>query len=288
METAVKICRILYNTLSEETCVGTISYFDRNEIDVESPIGIVRILSGETLLPFSCLVTEQQPFTSLSIFHGMQVTLRAKEIDIPDADYTVSLTLAEPTDLSVSGKGLFLPVDLPQRLRYLQRAVEISAEQGEFSGLILENGPAAPYDMSGRLDTLAEAFSDEDAQQLRAAASACAGLGSGRTPASDSLLAGFILGYCAFSAALGRREEHILSVTEPVVAGAYENTTRESAFWLLLAARGLCEEDGCQLFRCLFSDKIYTSVLACASRAAAQNGCDWLTGVYAYLKHCKY
>lgn len=284
MENAIKICKYLFSSLVAGPYEGEIIYIDRFEVDVDSPIGIVRLFSEGVLRPYSCLVPSTINFSSLQVTLGMKVFLGPEEIDINDADFEISLKMVEHVDLSANALGLFLPMDLKQRLRYLQRAVELCDDKGCFSDLLAASAPV-PYSMDRKILELTNAVKNEEAEAIRLAAKECAGLGEGRFPASDNLLCGYILAYSAFCCSMGRKWDHIKKVNLAILEGAISNTTRESGLLIWLAANGLTDEDGCQLFRFLFSDKAYPSLLASSSASLKRNGCDWMIGICSFLHY---
>lgn len=284
MENALKICKHLCLALNENPCEGEIIYLDRFEMDVQSPLGIVRFFSEGVLRPYSCLVPSTVNFAQLSVSIGTKVFLGAEEVDINDADVEISLKLAAKVDLSVEALGLFLPMDLKQRFRYLQRAIELSDDKAYFSALVSGHSPV-PYAINERLSKLSAAVKAENIQDILSAAKECAGLGEGRYPASDQLLCGYLQAFMAFSCSMGRKRENVQTLSMAILEGAVANTTQESGFLMWLASNGLSDEDGCQLFRGLFSDKSYSGLLACASASVSRNGPDWLIGVCAFLRY---
>ena len=283
MENVLKICKHLFFALSEEACEGEIIYIDHNELDVDSANGIIRIFSDGVLRPYSCLVPSTVNFASLGLILGGKVFLGPEEIDLNSGDTVFSLKMSEKTDLSCNALGLFLPIDLKQRFRYLQRAVELSSNAGCFQDLLLSS-ESVPYSMDGLLTHLTEAVKREELEAICEAAKNCSGLGNGRYPASDSLLCGFMQAYAAFSCAMGRNWEHVRQINLAVLKGAALNTSRDSGFMLWLASNGLSDEQGCYLFRCLLSDKSYPNLLGAATSAVSQNGSDWMIGICSFLR----
>lgn len=288
MENAVQICRRLRLALEEQEYLGEITAVEPRELTVEIPVGSVKIISGDSLRPFSCRLEGLQPFHTMGLVPGGQVLLNASSIDFPGTDLEISLKLASETDLSVRAGGLFMPADYAQRLSYLQRALELSADKGVFSELLLNTGAPVPMDMKNRLSALAAAVREEDISAIETAAAECAGLGAENIPASDMVLSGAMAAYTALGCALGRNPENVDPLTEAVFRGAAGNTNREAAFQLALAAAGLADEEGCQLFRCLFSDRAYTTLLSASVSAAARSGGDWLSGAGAFLQYFRF
>lgn len=284
-ERAVKICKQLYAALNNKPCEGAVSYVDEAEIDIDSPIGIVRFFSQGLLRPYSCLVPVTMNFEALSLTIGMKVFLDSNEIDIEGTDTLISLKMAEQVDLAVNSVGMFLPIDLKQRLPYLERAVELNNEKGEICNDISQDDP---YSLRKKLSALSKAVQEESYDDVLAAAKECAGFGSSRFPASDSLLCGYMLALSAYSYSMERNMEHVKRINQAILEGAAANTSRESGFLLWLASNGLADEDGCLFFRALFSDKPYQSLLASASAAIAQNGCDWMAGICLFIRYFAY
>lgn len=283
MENADKICSRLRRALEEGPFTGEVTNVEEHEITIELPVGTMHVISGESLRPFSLRVDSVQPFPAFGIEPGSRVLVSTQGVDFPDTELEISLALATDADLSVRAGALFMPDDLKLRLSYLSRALELSAEKGTFSEIALSTGASVPMEMDRRLGTLFEAMTGSDMTKIETAAADCAGLGEGEIPASDRLLGGVIEAYTAFGCALGRKEERVDEITEAIFRGAAANTTGEAAFHLAIAAAGLADEEMCQLFRCLFSDRSYTALLSAAVSAAGRSGADALSGVSALL-----
>lgn len=115
METILKICKHLFSALAGEPCEGEIIYADRYEMDVDSPIGIVRFFSDGVLRPYSCLLPSSVSFSGFTSVPGGKVFLGPEEIDLNAEDTVFSLKLSEKVNLSCNAPGLFLPIDLKHR-----------------------------------------------------------------------------------------------------------------------------------------------------------------------------
>lgn len=286
MENAVQICSRLRRALEGRSYRGEVTSVEAREIVVELPVGTMRVILGDALRPFSCKVEGVQPFHTIGIHPGSLVLADESLVTFPDTELEISLKLATNADLSVRAGGLFMPADLKSRLSYLGRALELSAGKGEFSEMLLNTGAGVPYGMDMRVRKLLKAMSSEDFPAIEEAAADCAGLGEGMIPASDMLLSGVMTAYTALGCALGRKEERVDAVNEAVFRGAAGNTAQEAVFQLALAAAGLADEETCQLFRCLFSDRSYPNLLSAAMLSVQQSGGDVVTGIGTGLAHC--
>ena len=125
METAERICKRFHSYLLSGEYTGRVTIVTGEKLEIETGFGIVSILNAGALQPFSCFVSGIQPFTAMAVATGMDVLLDKKGIAIPDADFSVDVTLAEDVDLTIECMvNLFLPVDISIRARYLHRIVE--------------------------------------------------------------------------------------------------------------------------------------------------------------------
>ena len=113
METAEKICKRFHSYLLSGEYTGKITSITGEKLDIGTSFGTVSVLNAGALQPFSCSVSGIQPFTAMELQTGMDVLLDRKGIAIPDADFSVDVTLAEDVDLSIECMvNLFLPVDI--------------------------------------------------------------------------------------------------------------------------------------------------------------------------------
>ena len=136
------------------------------------------------------------------------------------------------------------------------------------------------------LPRLHAAFREQDPAECREASALIAGLGVGLIPPSDRLLCGYMAGYAALSAALGRSFSRVLEMTRELAGSAAQHTTELSAAFLLQSGEGLVSEDIFQLLRNVFSDAPYSGLVAAANRIATMplgGGADLLVGVYLAL-----
>ena len=213
---------------------------------------------------------------------GMDVLLDQRVIAIPDADFSVDVTLAEDVDLTIECMvNLFLPVDISIRARYIHRIVEQYSANEDLSMLLI--APDSLPDLQrirGSLQDLSQAFFEQDPLRIEQAAADCSGFGSGLVPASDGLLCGYMACFSCLSYALGRSRETVLGMTQAAAAGAAANTNENGAMVLLQAGEGMVSEDVFQLLRSLFSDIPYTSLAAWGNRTArSANGVNILVGI---------
>ena len=218
----------------------------------------------------------------MEIRSGMDVLLDKKGIAIPDAEFSVDVTLAEDVDLTIECMvNLFLPVDISIRARYIHRIVEQYSSSEDLSLLII--APDSLPDLQRireSLQDLSMAFFEQDLEHIQRAAAACSGFGSGVVPASDALLCGYMACFSCLSYALGRSRDMVLNITRTVAAGGASNTNESGAISLLQAGEGIVAEDLFQLLRSLFSDIPYTSLSAWGNRTAkGTNGVNTLVGV---------
>ncbi len=293
IEFATKICKRFHAYMRLGPAQGRIASVFNRAVNIETPYGLVTLLSSEyDLHPFSCVLGAMRSFTQLPIKEGAPVLLEDETIVIPSAELTIDVSAASDLDLSVDAlTNLFLPLDMSLRLRHLHRVVEQYGEADGLSPLIVEELRKNPYCelIAPRLPRLDQAFVEGDPEEAGAAASELAGCGVGLTPSSDDLLSGYFLAYAALSQALGRSRERILALTRAAAAGAAAHTTELSASFLLKSGEGLAAESAFALLRALFSDASYPTLAAEATKVAAfgqTSGTDILVGMYlAITKH---
>jgi hypothetical protein len=282
METAEKICKRFHSYLLTGEYTGRVTGITGDKLEIETAFGIVCVLNAGALQPFSCLVSGIQPFTAMNFQQGMDVLLDKKGIDIPDADFSVDVTLAEDVDLSIECMvNLFLPVDISIRARYLHRIVEQYSANEDLSLLIIAPDSIPDLQrMRAAMQDLSQAFFEQDLEHIQQAAASCSGFGSGIVPASDALLCGYMACFSCLSYALGRSRDTVLSMTRAAAAGGTSNTNEHGTIALLQAGEGIVPEDVFQLLRTLFSDIPYTSLSAWGNRTAkGANGVNLLVGI---------
>lgn len=282
METAERICKRFHSYLLSGEYSGRVTAVTGEKLDIETNFGIVSVQNAGALQPFSCFVSGIQPFSAMDIQPGMDVLLDKKGIVIPDADFSVDVTLAEDVDLSIECMvNLFLPVDISIRARYIHRIVERYSANEDLSLLVIapDNAPQLQR-IQAALSELSQAFFEQDLAHIERAAASCSGFGSGVVPASDALLCGYMACFSCLSYALGRSRETVLNVTRAAAAGGASNTNENGAIALLQAGEGIVREDVFQLLRSLFSDIPYTSLSAWGNRTAkGSNGVNILSGI---------
>ena len=282
METAEKICKRFHSYLLSGEYTGRVTAITGEKLDIVTNFGTVSVLNTGALLPFSCFVSGIQPFTAMDLQTGMDVLLDKKGIAIPDADFSVDVTLAEDVDLSVECMvNLFLPVDISIRARYIHRIIEHFSASEDLSLLVIAPDEAAELQrVKESLQELSAAFFEQDLAHIANAAGKCSGFGSGVVPASDAMLCGYIACFSCLSYALGRSRETVLNMTRAAASGGAANTNENGAAALLQAGEGIVREDVFQLLRSLFSDIPYTSLSAWGNRTAkGSNGVNILVGI---------
>ncbi len=282
METAERICKRFHSYLNAGEYSGRITTITGEKLEVETTFGTVSILSAGALQPFSCFVSGIQPFTAMELKQGMDVLLDKRGIAVPDADFSVDVTLAEDVDLTIECMvNLFLPVDISIRDRYIRRIVEQYSANEDLSMLLI--APDSVPDLQRiriALQDLSQAFFEQDPAHIEQAAAACSGFGSGLVPASDGLLCGYMACFSCLSYALGRSRETVLGITRAAAAGGVANTNENGAAALLQTGEGMVPEEVFQLLRSLFSDIPYTSLSAWGNRTAkGPNGVNVLVGI---------
>ena len=282
METAERICKRFHSYLISGEYTGRVGAITGDKLEIETSFGVVGIQNAGALQPFCCFVSGIQPFTAMEIRSGMDVLLDKKGIAIPDAEFSVDVTLAEDVDLTIECMvNLFLPVDISIRARYIHRIVEQYSSSEDLSLLII--APDSLPDLQRireSLQDLSMAFFEQDLEHIQRAAAACSGFGSGVVPASDALLCGYMACFSCLSYALGRSRDMVLNITRTVAAGGASNTNESGAISLLQAGEGIVAEDLFQLLRSLFSDIPYTSLSAWGNRTAKGTiGVNTLVGV---------
>lgn len=282
METAERICKRFHSYLLTGEYTGRVGTITGEKLEIETSFGVVSILNGGALQPFSCFVSGIQPFTAMEIRSGMDVLLDKKGISIPDAEFSVDVTMAEDVDLTIECMvNLFLPVDISIRARYIHRIVERYSANEDLSLLVVAPNTNPDLERIGAaLQDLSLAFFEQDLEHIERAAASCSGFGSGIVPASDALLCGYMACFSCLSYALGRSRDTVLSITRAAAAGGASNTNENGAMALLQAGEGIVAEDVFQLLRSVFSDIPYTSLSAWGNRTAkGVNGVNMLVGI---------
>lgn len=282
METAERICKRFHSYLLSGEYSGRVGSITGEKLEIETAFGTVSVLNAGALQPFSCFVSGIQPFTAMELKTGMDVLLDKKGIAVPDADFSVDVTLAEDVDLTIECMvNLFLPVDIAIRARYIHRIVEQYSANEDLSLLVI--APDSMPDLQQirlALQDLSQAFFEQDLGHIERAAASCSGFGNGLVPASDALLCGYMACFSCLSYALGRSRDTVLSITRAAAAGGASNTNENGAVALLQTGEGIVAEDVFQLLRSLFSDIPYTSLSAWGNRTAkGPNGVNVLVGV---------
>ena len=289
IETAKKICRRMHAYLRLGSCEGTVHAVYPDAVYCETSIGMVSILSSaHCLSPFSVIVPSTKPFPSCGIAEGQQVLMGNEKIEIPEADFDVDLSQSTDYDLSLDSiRAVFLPNDFEIRLRHILHTIETNTKEDDLCPLVTDVKPNAYSDLvSPHLPLLHTAFRDQDPEACAKATGAIAGIGVGLIPASDRLLCGYMAGYAALSAALGRTFARVLEMTRVVAGTAAQHTIELSGAFLLQCGEGLVSEDLFMLVRNVLSDAPYSVLVACANRIAALplgGGADMLIGVYLSL-----
>ena len=285
-ETARKICKRLHVYLRMDRYAGKVHAVSPTGVTLETPIGMVSILTNaHCLYPFSVVVNSTKRLSNFEIEEGQEVLLGDERIEIPACELTVDLSQATDLDLSVEiMQSLFLPMDLDIRMRHVLRVIESNGGPDDISPLVTE-AKTNEYCEAVRplLPALHEAIREQEPEACANAAASIAGFGNGPTPSSDLMLCGYCAGYAALSGALGRSRQRVLSITREIASGAAARTTETAAALLLQSGEGLVSEDTFQLLRCIFSDASYQTMVAYANKVATAesgNGSDILTGIY--------
>ncbi len=265
---------------------GVVHDVRSNAVTLKTPIGMISILTNaHCLKPFSVVVNSTKKFPGFEIEEGQDVVIGDERIEIPACEFTVDLSQATDLDLSVEiMQSLFLPTDLDIRMRHVMRVIESYGTSEDMSSLITDGKTNAACDaIRPMLAGLHEAVREQELDACARAAEKLAGIGNGEIPSSDMLLCGYVAGYAAWSAALGRSRQRVLSITRALTGAAAAQTTESAAALLLQSGEGLVSEDTFQLLRCIFSDASYQTMVAYANKVATAesgNGSDILTGIY--------
>ena len=289
VETARKICKRLHAYLQMGTYAGTVYAVYPDAVYCNTSIGMISVLSSaHCLSPFSAVVPATKPFPRSDIAEGQQVLLGNEKIDFPECDFSVDLSQATDYDLSLDSiRAVFLPNDYDIRLRHILRVIETNAKEDDLCPLVTDLKPNVYSELIGpHLPLLHEAFRDQDAAVCREASEQIAGIGVGLIPSSDRMICGYMAGYAALSAALGRSFSRVLEMTRVLAGTAAARTTELSGAFVLQCGEGLVPEDLFQLLRNVLSDAPYSALVACANRIAALplgGGTDMLVGVYLSL-----
>ena len=268
---------------------GTVHAVYPDAVYLDTSIGMLAILTNaHCLAPFSAVVPSTKALTRYEIEEGQQVLLGNERIEIPEAEFTVDLSQATDYDLSLDSiRAVFLPNDYDIRLRHILRAIETNAKEDDLGPLLTDAKPNQYSELvKPLLPELHAAFRDQNPQGCEASASKIAGIGVGLIPSADRLLCGYMAGYSALSAALGRNYNRVLEMTRALAGASAANTTDLSAAFLLQGGEGLVSEDLFVLLRNVFSDAPYSVLVATANRIAALplgGGADMLVGVHLAL-----
>ena len=288
-ETARKICKRLHAYLRMGNYDGTVHAVYPDAIYCNTAIGMISILSNaHCLSPFSAIVSGVKPFTRYEIAEGQHVLMGNERIEIPECELVLDLSQATDYDLSLDTiQAVFLPNDYDIRLRHILHVIETNANGDDLSPLVCDLKPNEYSEtIKPHLPKLHAAFRDQDAASCEAATSAIAGIGVGLIPSADRLLCGYIAGYAALSAALGRSFHRVLEMTRTMAGAAASHTTELSGAFLLQSGEGLVSEDLYVLVRNVLSDAPYAALVSAANRIAALplgGGTDMLAGVYLSL-----
>ena len=288
-ETARKICKRLHTYLRMGNYEGTVHAVYPDAIYCNTSIGMVSILNNaHCLSPFSAIVSSVKPFTRYEIEEGQRVMMGSERIEIPDCELNIDLSQSTDYDLSFDTiKAVFLPNDYEVRLRHILRTIETNAKEDDLSPIIVDIKSNEYADVvKPLLPKLHTAFREQDSNACSEAASQIAGIGVGLIPSADRLLCGYIAGYAALSAALGRSFHRVLEMTRALAGAAAAHTTELSGAFLLQSGEGLVSEDLFMLVRNVLSDAPYSVLVAAANRIAALplgGGTDMLSGVYLSL-----
>lgn len=268
---------------------GTVYAVYPDAVYCDTSIGMISILTNAHCLePFSAIVSAVKELNAFGIEEGQQVLMGEERIEIPACEFAVDLSQSTDYDLSMETiKAVFLPVDYDVRVRHILHAVETNAKGDDLSPLITDAKTNEYSDqVKPLLPRLHTAFREQDLNECREASALIAGLGMGLIPPSDRLLCGYMAGYAALSAALGRTFSRVLEMTRELAGSAAQQTTELSAAFLLQSGEGLVSEDIFQLLRNVFSDAPYSGLIASANRIATMplgGGADLLVGVYLAL-----
>ncbi len=289
IETAKKICRRLHAYLRLDNYSGTVHAVYPDAIYCETSIGMISILTNaHCLYPFSAIVASTKPLTRFEIAEGQQVLFGNERIEFPSSDLVVDLSQGTDYDLSLGSiNAVFLPVDFDIRLRHILHAIESNSKADDLAPLVTDAKPNE-FSESVRplLPRLHEAFREQDTVLCAEAGGSIAGQGVGLIPSADRLLCGYMAGYAALSAALGRSFNRVLEMSRVLASSAASHTTDLSGAFLLQSGEGLVSEDLFILLRNALSDAPYSALVAAANRIAALplgGGSDLLVGVYLSL-----
>ena len=270
-------------------CAGTVHAVYPDAVYCDTSIGMIGILTNaHCLAPFSAVVPSTKPLTRCGIVEGQQVLLGNEKIEIPECEFLIDLSQSTDYDLSLETiRAVFLPTDYDIRLRHVLHAIETNAKADDLAPLVTDVKPNEYSDaVRPLLQPLHDAFRERDPEAAAAATAAIAGQGVGLIPSADRMLCGYLAGYGALSAALGRTFPRVLEMTRALAGAAAAHTTELSGAFLLQSGEGLVSEDLFILLRNILSDAPYSALVASANRIAALplgGGADVLVGVYLSL-----
>lgn len=284
------ICSRLLRLLRGGALEGTVlSAFD-HAVNVDTPAGLVSLLTGGRSLQPYAVVTGAARFAPFGFAPGASARLTERTLAVGGA--AVALDGAQETDLSIAralGRASHGGAE-KERPPSLDPAPLLSALAPGGDGLaaLVTREEANVYAafLRPRLPQLFAAVAAGEAAQAGEAAAAIAGCGVGLTPSSDDLLTGYMAMLHALSAigVLG----DVVPMTRAIASRAAQRTNRISGAFLLHSGEGYVSEDVLRLLALLCSGADGQRVRDAAARVAAfgsTSGSDILTGIVLAIIH---
>lgn len=286
------ICSRLLRLLRGGALEGTVlSAFD-HAVNVDTPVGLVSLLTGARCLqPYSVVIGGVPAFAGIA--PGDRAHLTERTVAVGGAG--IALDGAAETDLSVAhafarGPAATVTTTGHRPIPDPAPLLLALAPGGDGCGLstLVTGGEPNVYAvfLAPRLPRLFDAVEAGDAAQAGEAAARIAGCGVGLTPSSDDLLTGYMAMLHALSAVgvLG----DVAPVTQAIAASAAQCTNRISGAFLLQSGAGYVSADVLDLLQLLCSGADERLVYGAASRVASfgsTSGSDILTGIVLAIIH---
>ena len=288
---AKAICTLLRERLHDAPLCGTVLSAFEHAVNIETPAGLVSILTEARCLHPFAVRTDAQGSLRAHFAPGERVLLHAEAIRTERT--AVSLEAAAAVDLSVVHGMQPVIAGLSREHHSAPDPaplLSVLASGGESDGLSalvtrLKSNVYADF-LGPRLPRLFAAVQAGEAAEAGEAAAAIAGCGIGLTPSSDDLLTGYMAMLHAMSAVgvLG----NIAPVAREIAGRAAKKTNRISGAFLLQSGEGYVSEDVLRLLRLLYSDSDAYTIKQAAMRVAAfgsTSGSDMLTGIVLAIIH---
>ena len=281
---AIEICQNLYESLLPEPKLLRVHSVFAQAINLIGEDIFFSIQAGRhSLLPRSCRVQNDIPFTAYGVKEGFSVMASAEMIYITEADLFIKLTNCRKSDLSFKAmEGLVFPEDLSEKVNILKELIREKGCENDMSTLITDiyTNPYAEL-VGKRLPQLNKAIKEGNLSAI-AQAESLAGCGIGLTPSSDDLLIGYMTVYLADSKAKAGDCKKADTITKTLGKRSAEHTNTISGAFLEQCGEGLLSADMKKLMYAIYSDADVEAAGQAGQRIlsiGSTSGTDMLTGV---------